>query len=805
MPPRNDALPVEAVPEPTADISSGGAAGDNGPPASKSKIAIPGDGAPFAASQVSTCSGPTLRGLVNGSCEWKRILVIRLRYIGDVILASPFLKALSEACPGASVTFMTDRICAPLLAECPFIDRVLEYDRKGAHRSAASKLALARELRTAGYDAVFVLQRSFSSALFAFATGAPVRVGFDTDCRGPLLTHRVFYDPNRYEAEAFLDNLRILGVNPRRGPLETWEGSGPFPGVRSFLEDMGHGDGRRLAIINPGPDGSPKAWHAPGFARIADFLASTHDMRVVVTWGPGEEEAAGRIVGLASPGSAILAPPTGLADLAFLISKASLMVTTDTGPMHMAVAKGVPTVTLFGPTNPVKWNDPVKMSHEWVKGTPPCWPCDYDRCSKGFVCMKEVMVEGVLETISQVIHGPGPCPETGSGAAAGVSDSAWKDGSAASRQKLRVIDMRAAERYSKCRKILVVQTSSLGEVILLIPSLRALRAALPEATISCLVRPSTAAVLEGQGLADEIVIIEKPSSLLETFRVAGILRKRQFDLALLFHRSFRAAFMAFLAGIPERVGVAVQFRGWILTRRVPNRRSPVQHEMDRDLDLVRAIGFEPGLPDMSLDLTSAVRQTAADRLAGMGIGLDERVLGLWPGAGWASKRWPAGNFAETGRRLLEAGFTDRVMVLWGPGEDAVAREIADSIGPRAMAPAPLIPLDLLSGFLARCDLLITNDTGPMHMANAIGIPLVVIMGPTLPGRWGPVDRAGPPGEPGAGGQEVRVLTGPGTRCGLPCGKKECSRGIEGFGDCLESVRVSDCVSAAAEILKLGNN
>lgn len=748
----------------------------------------------------------------------RKILVLRLRYIGDVILTGPFLAALAEVFPNASVTFMTDRICSALLAECPFIDGIIEYDRRGKHKSLYARISLARQLRSAGFDTVFVLQRSLSSALFAFATGALIRVGFDTDARGILLTHRVYYDLHRYEAEAFLDNLRILGIRPFRRPLATWEGREGFESVDAFLDEASLGQGRPLAIVNPGPSASPKAWEASRFAEITGFLAGDLNMKVVVTWGPGEEEDARRIVKLAPSGAAVIAPPTGLAELARLISRAALMVTTDTGPMHMAVAKGIPTVTIFGPTDPVKWNPPDTGKHKWVKGTPPCWPCDYDHCVRGHVCMKSVGVREVREKILEILE-----QETAwSGGAIMVRSS--ENRSCAERAiNVRVIDARAAERFSGCRKVLAVQTSSLGEVVLLVPALRTLRAAMPDAGISCLVRESTADVLKDQGIVDEIIVFDKGPSAMATVEMARRLSGKGFDLALLFNRSFRSALMATLAGIPERVGVAAQVRGLFLTCPVPDRCNPLQHEMDKNLDVLRVIGFEPEWVDMTLAVTGSARNAAGVHLKRMGIRDGERIIGIWPGAGWASRRWPAGNFAEAARRLLQSCRADRVMVMWGLGEEILARNIVEGVGSSAAAPDDFVPLATLPGLLARCALLLTNDTGPMHLANALGVPVVVPMGPTEPRRWGPATRfdfssrkdfetscvrstvcvVTPCTFPGHGGEGI-------AKC-FPCGKKNCLKAarLPGFvlpdraSDCMASIRVSACVAAAVEILDSG--
>lgn len=318
----------------------------------------------------------------------------------------------------------------------------------------------------------------------------------------------------------------------------------------------------------------------------------------------------------------------------------------------------------------------------------------------------------------------------------------------------------------------VIAPNWLGDAVLSLPVLRALRAAHPGDRLAVLAPRGPAALYRGSGLADEVLSRERlPKDVLA-------LRGGCYSEAWLLPNSFRAALTAFLAGIPVRVGYATDRRGSLLTV-APAPPPRLTHQL-RDYDLLlRRMGIEPDLEPPRLTLPAGAIGRAEEALAGAGLGGPNRPVLLAPGAafGW-TKRWPPERFGRLGRRLAELGWPCGIVI--GPGEGDLARRVSDA----AMAPLPTLGEELdpieLAAVLARARAAVTNDSGPMHLAAAVGTPVVALFGPTDPGRTGPAGRA-------------RVLDRY-VFCS-PCFLKECPYRHE----CLEGISVEEVLRALVEL------
>ena len=329
-------------------------------------------------------------------------------------------------------------------------------------------------------------------------------------------------------------------------------------------------------------------------------------------------------------------------------------------------------------------------------------------------------------------------------------------------------DVPAARPPGKPGRLLVVLPSWLGDVVMATPTLRLLRDALPGSFIAGLARPSVASLLEGTPLLDEI-IIERASGVMGPKRVAARVRPLRFDAALLLTNSFSTALTTRIAGIPRRVGYDRDGRGLLLTHRLhaPERSSkgvsrrrwaavpacayyfaagrallgdppPPFEELD---DAMRVM--PPGAA-LELPLSESDREQADRVLAAAGVGPHRgdkptdpqpHFVVLNPGANNPAKRWPAERFAEIADGLASRHGL-RVLVNSGPGEEDVARALRDTC--RTADPVLLAEhgqtLASLKAILACARLLVTNDTGPRHLAAAFGTPTVTLFGPTDP-RW----------------------------------------------------------------------
>ncbi len=293
-------------------------------------------------------------------------------------------------------------------------------------------------------------------------------------------------------------------------------------------------------------------------------------------------------------------------------------------------------------------------------------------------------------------------------------------------------------RESSVKRVLVRVPNWIGDAVMCEPALRALRTCFPQASITVLARPAVAALLEGHPAVEETVVYDhrgRHRGVAGKWSLGRTLRAQGFEAAVLFQNAFEAAALACAAGIPYRLGYATDGRGLLLTRavRVPQTQS---QQVRYYLDLLRAIGYEGPMQAPQLYLREAERAAMSRRLEQAGVGPGEMLIGLNPGSTYGSaKRWLPDRFAETATRLVQwwrdvRGAPARVVVLGAAGEEDLGAAIARQIGPSALMWSGRTTIRELMALTRRCGVYITNDTGPMHVAAAFGVPVVAVFGPT---------------------------------------------------------------------------
>lgn len=287
----------------------------------------------------------------------------------------------------------------------------------------------------------------------------------------------------------------------------------------------------------------------------------------------------------------------------------------------------------------------------------------------------------------------------------------------------------------RLRSILVASPNWLGDAVLALPTLANLRRSFPGVRISLLVRPWLGQIFRSLPFIDEL--IELPSRG-ELIWAATVLRQRDFELALLLPNSFRTALISRLAGIPHRVGYVADGRGPLLTVGVCPSSGTALHQADSYLDLLRSLKWDAwSRPTASL-LPPGSDAEAEKLLTDSGLPSHTLLIGMTPGAAYGTaKRWPTDRFAAAADLLTDRlGAT--VLLFGSPREASLTRAIRERMRGAAIDFGGRTTLTELSGLLSRCALLLTNDTGAMHLASALGIPCVGLFGPTDPHRTGPL-------------------------------------------------------------------
>ena len=295
-------------------------------------------------------------------------------------------------------------------------------------------------------------------------------------------------------------------------------------------------------------------------------------------------------------------------------------------------------------------------------------------------------------------------------------------------------------------KLLIRATNWVGDAILALPALRAVRSKFPDAHISVLARPYVADIYRGQGVSDELIAydpIAEHRGWSGRNKLIANLRSKHFDVALLLQNAFDAAWLAWRAEIPERIGYARDARSLLLTKAiaVPKPGEIPPHEKFYYLELVRRAGWLDALPQadhITLQVSDSARHHAAQTLIDAGSRPHARRIAIGAGASYGSaKCWPPERFAEWANRFLAQNDAD--VILFGTAAEApvsnaiianMHRKPIDLTGKTAIADLPAL--------LSQCHLFLGNDSGAMHVAAAVGLPVVAIFGPTDPFGTAPV-------------------------------------------------------------------
>lgn len=339
----------------------------------------------------------------------------------------------------------------------------------------------------------------------------------------------------------------------------------------------------------------------------------------------------------------------------------------------------------------------------------------------------------------------------------------------------------------KANKILIVRTDRIGDVLLSTPVIRAVRDVYPGSFIAMMVRPYAKDIVDGNPLLSEVIIYDKygrHKSFLSSLKFAANLRKKKFDLAIILHPTNRVHLISWLAGIPTRIGFNRKL-GFLLSRAVADRKYlGLMHEVDYGLALLREIGIDSKerRPFMAVkeDDLGWVKNLFREKK----IDENRPVFCLHPGASCISKKWPARNFAELCDCLKEE-FKAQVVIFAGKEDKQVAHDVYDLSRHKPVCILRGISLGKIAALLAESDLLISNDSGPVHISVAVGTPVVAIFGRNQPGlsprRWGPLGR-----------RDIVLHKNVGCKV---CLAHNCQRDFE----CLKAIKTEDVLDAVRKI------
>lgn len=337
------------------------------------------------------------------------ILVRSQNWIGDVVISTASLRCIRRSFPDASISVVAKPWVIPILAHNPHIDEIIEYDGKGIHQGIAGMLRLSRYLRTRRFKGAILFQRAFEAALIAFLARIPQRMGYTTDARGFLLTHRAKATAEEFNIPRLEHDLKLLeGFGLEVGKKELFLPISREQKERAEqrLRELGIRRDEPLVGFSPGAVGSVfKRWYPERFAELAERIRGAHPVRVLLFGAPDERQLGDEICRLASdPGLVNLAGHTSLEEAIALIGLCGLFVTNDSGLMHVAAALDVPLLCIFGPTDPRRTSPGSKryvlVRDEGVE----CQGCKMRKCDHGHKCMDRITVERAYQGVQEAVE-----------------------------------------------------------------------------------------------------------------------------------------------------------------------------------------------------------------------------------------------------------------------------------------------------------------------------------------------------------------------------------------------------------------
>lgn len=678
----------------------------------------------------------------------EKILFITLSNLGDCLMSLPAFDFLRRECPKARITVVVSPRTRCVFENHPGADEIVVFDKRAP---LSKKIALFFAWQRMGFDCVVDLKNTFYRVGLRVRRKNPAFVRYPAWCLHDSQRHLYQTILALYGAD--VDEELFNEYNSRRNPSFITASDHEY--VRALLEKR-NVSGQEYVLMVPGARSSLKRWAQEGFIEVGRSIVKKYGFRVVIAGDASESELVGGITAQIGEGAIGLSGETTFGQLAALVAGAKVVVANDSGVLHTASYLDKLVVGIYGPSDYVRYG-PWSKRGIVVRKSILCAPCGKAHCFKNRECITTITPYDVMLAIRLIMEG---------------SSSRLKEG-----------------RY---RRILVVRTDRIGDVILSTPVLKALREHYPASFIAVMVSPYTRDIVEGNPYVDEVITFDKDhlGSLWATVHFAKKLKDKKFDAAIVLHPTVRVHLLMFLAGIKERVGYDRK-APYFLTTTVPHQKHlGERHEADYNLDLLRPLGIEGADRELFVPIRPSSERIVDEVLRQAGVESGTLLVAVNPAASCISKLWPLSKFAEV---------IDAISALYRAKVAIVSDSSHRALSEKLLGLTKSMPLDLsgrfnlseLASFFKRCALVVSNDSGPVHLASAVGTPVVAIFGRNQPGlgpkRWGPLGRDD-------------VFLHKKTSC-QPCLAHACEKEFQ----CLEAVTAEEVLAHAGRILKKEKN
>jgi heptosyltransferase-2 len=343
------------------------------------------------------------------TAEVQRIVVRATNWVGDAVMMTPSLGALKKTFPHAQITVLASPWVLPLIANHPAVDRTIVIDKgKGIFHSLKELGKVVSLLRSERFDLAVLFQNAFEAALLASMGGVRYRIGYNTDGRGFLLTHKVIRDDHIlgvHQVHYYLGIIQALGWHVEGREPTLFLNEGDIESASLMLSSRGIEDHHLVVGLNPGATyGSAKRWPEERFATIGDQAADRWNAKVILFGSSSEKEIGLSVSQLMHHDPINLCGLTTLGQAMALIKRCNFFLTNDSGLMHIAAAFHVPLVAIFGPTNHVT-TGPMSRNATIVRHSIECSPCLKETCPLDHQCMLSIAPDEVWDAMEGLKKG----------------------------------------------------------------------------------------------------------------------------------------------------------------------------------------------------------------------------------------------------------------------------------------------------------------------------------------------------------------------------------------------------------------
>jgi heptosyltransferase-2 len=606
--------------------------------------------------------------------------------LGDILLLSPCLRLLKKAYPESKITLLIKSHFSEASLLLPNLDSILCFERK------ESIFSILKKIRGEKFDLIIDLHRGIRCQILYLFSGAKRKISYRKDAvaRRILCLFKLNFGQGLESVSSkYIESLKTLGIeNDGKGPILSLSKLNPDDLTRRFgLTD-------RIISIAPGAAHSQKEWSAEKYAELADSLCQIYSAKILLLGSEKDIPLTERIKSLAKCPMQDLTGKTSIPELACLIGKSLVFVSPDTGTAHIADGLGIPHIVLFGPT--VRSFGFYPQRGVVIEKDLPCRPCSLHgkKVCASKECLERIEVSEVIEAVDAVIH-------------------------------------KKPYTSIKPKKILVIQTAFLGDIILTTPLLANLKNRFPESRISFLTTPIGAEILSGNPCIWEFIVYDKKGAdkgIVPFLKIARRIKEQGFSLVVSPHRSLRTSLLAFISGAGRRIGFDRAVFSFLYQDKIQYKKE--LHEVDRNLQLMETLGGKiEAFPEVFISQDAQKR--ADSLLASFGIKEKTMVVGLLIGSEWPTKRWTQEGYAGLIDYLAER--LGAKSIIFGRKEELMdAEKIAQLSQHRPIIACGKTRLSDLAPLFMACELLIGGDTGTMHIGVALKRRCVVIFGPTTP-------------------------------------------------------------------------